>query len=121
MLRSQIQLDPWHLHTPDRRTGTLTAAAGLFWKAFAFREFSIGLGGRKRGSAMPSASLVSRVLRRLVVLRLYAAGSHPALKCLVRFECGRNSVMRANDRADGLPWEFGSGVDQGDDVHLLAL
>jgi len=29
--------------------------------------------------------------------------------------------MRANDRADGLPWEFGPGVDQGDDVHLLAL
>ena len=28
--------------------------------------------------------------------------------------------MRANDRADGLPWEFGSGVDQGDDVHVLA-
>ena len=27
--------------------------------------------------------------------------------------------MRANDRADGLPWEFGSGVDQGYDVHVL--
>jgi hypothetical protein len=54
-------------------------------------------------------------------VRFYAAGSHPALKCLVRFECGRDSAMRANDRADGLPWEFGPGVDQGDDVCLLAL
>ena len=26
--------------------------------------------------------------------------------------------MRADDRADGLPGEFGSGVYQGDDVHL---
>jgi hypothetical protein len=53
-------------------------------------------------------------------VRLYAAGSHPALKYLVRFECGGHSAVRANDRADGLPWEFGLGVDQGDDVHLLA-
>jgi hypothetical protein len=51
---------------------------------------------------------------------LHAAVAHPLLKRLVRFECGRNSAMRANDRTDGLPWEFGSGVDQGDDVHLLA-
>lgn len=27
--------------------------------------------------------------------------------------------MRANDRADARSWEFGLGVDQGDDVHLL--
>jgi hypothetical protein len=29
--------------------------------------------------------------------------------------------MRANDRADALSWEFGPGVDQGDDVHLLPM
>ena len=29
--------------------------------------------------------------------------------------------MRANDRADALSWEFGLGVDQGDDVHLLPM
>jgi hypothetical protein len=59
---------------------------------------------------------VERVLRRLAGddfradVKLYSAGSHPALKCLVRFECGRDSAMRADDRAYTLSQYFERGV-----------
>ena len=32
-------------------------------------------------------------------VRFYTAGLHPALEHLVRFECGRNCVMRADEDA----------------------
>jgi hypothetical protein len=49
---------------------------------------------------------------------LHAAFSHPLLKCLVRFECGPDSVMRADDRADALSRYFEPRVYQRNRANL---
>ena len=49
---------------------------------------------------------------------LYAAFSHPLLKRLARFECGPDSVMRADDRADALSRYFEPRVYQRNPARL---
>jgi hypothetical protein len=51
---------------------------------------------------------------------LHAAVAHPLLKRLVRFECGPNSVMRADDRADALSRYLEPRVYQRNRAHLFA-
>jgi hypothetical protein len=49
---------------------------------------------------------------------LHAAVARSLLKHLVRFECGPDSVMRADDRADALSRYFESRVYQRNRAHL---
>jgi hypothetical protein len=49
---------------------------------------------------------------------LHAAFLHPLLKCFIRFECGPDSVMRADDRADAFSQYFEPRVYQRNRAHL---
>ena len=51
---------------------------------------------------------------------LDAAVAHPLLKRLVRFECGPDSVMRADDRAEALSRYLEPRVYQRNRAHLCS-
>ena len=52
---------------------------------------------------------------------LHAAVAHPLLKRLVRFECGPDSVMRADNRADALSRYLEPRVYQRNRAHLCLI
>ena len=52
---------------------------------------------------------------------LHAAFPHSLLKRLIRFECGRDRLMRTDDRTDALSRYFEPRVYQRNRAHLCLL